>query len=61
MADRLLTPAEVAERLRCSPKTVYRLVYARKLRSRPRGLGKQRPGLGVPESSVDAYIAGRAA
>lgn len=61
MADKLLHPAEVAERLSVSPKTVYRLVYARKLRSRPRGLGKQRPGIGIPESSVEQYIAGRAA
>jgi len=56
MADQLLTPAEAAARLKVSTKTVYRLVHARKLRSRPRGLGKQRPGIGVPESSVTAYI-----
>ncbi|MFY1669530.1 helix-turn-helix domain-containing protein [Plantactinospora sp. WMMB334] len=58
MADRLLTLAEAAARLSVSTKTVRRLVYARKLRGRPRGLGKQRPGLGIPESSLDAYIRG---
>lgn len=55
MAEKLLRVPEAADRLGISRKSVYRLVYAGKLRSVPTGSGS-RPAIRVVESSVDAFI-----
>jgi excisionase family DNA binding protein len=56
MADRLLRVADAADRLGVSPKTVYRMIAARRLKCAPIGSGKRRPAIRVLESSVDAII-----
>lgn len=55
--ERLLEAAEVAERLRISLTSVYRLVRSGELRSHRFGQGKVRPrGLRIPESAVDERL-----
>lgn len=55
--ERLLEAAEVADRLRISLTSVYRLVRAGELRSHRFGQGKVRPrGLRIPESAVDERL-----
>lgn len=55
--ERLLEAFEVAERLRISLTSVYRLVRAGELRSHRFGQGKVRPrGLRIPESAVDERL-----
>lgn len=55
--ERLLEAFEVAERLRISLTSVYRLVRSGELRSHRFGQGKVRPrGLRIPESAVDERL-----
>lgn len=55
--ERLLEASEVAERLRISLTSVYRLVRTGELRSHRFGQGKVRPrGLRIPESAVDERL-----
>lgn len=56
MAENLLPIPAAAKRLGISRSSVYRLVYAKRLRTVPTGSGK-RPAIRVVESSVDAFIA----
>ncbi len=51
---RFLTPAEVAEQLRVSAMTVYRLIKSGELRAARIGKSYR-----VLESDVDAYLAAR--
>lgn len=60
MAKRLLSINTAAERLDVSPKTVYRLIYAKKLPIHNIGLGKKQPRVRIAESDLDAYIDGTA-
>lgn len=56
-SDVLLEAAEVAQRLKVSLTTVYRLARSGELRSHRFGKGKVRPrGLRIPESAVQAYL-----
>lgn len=55
--ERLLEASEVAERLRISLTSVYRLARSGDLRSHRFGQGKVRPrGLRIPESAVDERL-----
>ena len=56
MAEKLLRIPEAADRLGISRKSVYRLVYAGRLKAVPTGSGS-RPAIRVVESSVDKFIA----
>jgi excisionase family DNA binding protein len=51
---RFLTPAEVAELLRVSPMTVYRLIKAGELRAARIGKSYR-----IAEADVDAYLQAR--
>ena len=51
---RFLTPREVADLLRVSPMTVYRLIKAGELRAVRVGKAYR-----ILEDDVDAYVAGR--
>lgn len=53
MTDRLLTPADAAERCQLSTKTVLRAIHAGRLRASRLG---ERGGLRIRESDVDAWI-----
>lgn len=53
---KLLRVPAVAERLDCSPATVYRLVHANKLRPHAIGLGKSRPRVRIEESELERFI-----
>lgn len=55
--ERLLEASEVADRLRISLTSVYRLVRSGELRSHRFGQGRVRPrGLRIPESAVDERL-----
>jgi excisionase family DNA binding protein len=55
--DSFLTVKEAAARLRTSPMTVYRLIYAKRLRCNNIGTGEVKPRLRVSEAALSEYLA----
>lgn len=62
-SDRLLTTAEAAQWLRCSPEHVLRLLVSGRLRGNPIGMGSRRRRWRIYESELRRYVdaAGQAA
>lgn len=60
-ATDLITVKHAAARLDASPMTVYRLIYAKKLKPHRIGLGQTKPRIRVAVADLDAYIASTAA
>jgi excisionase family DNA binding protein len=56
-ADSFLTVKEAAARLRTSPMTVYRLIYAKRLVANDVGTGEIKPRLRVSEAALSDYLA----
>ncbi|MFI2650172.1 helix-turn-helix domain-containing protein [Micromonospora fulviviridis] len=57
--DVYLTVDEVAQAIRVSPKTVYRMVAAGELPRINLGKGKRKPRIRIRQSAVEAYMASR--
>lgn len=57
--DAYLTVAEVAQAMRVSGKTVYRLLAAEDLPRINLGQGKRKPRIRIRQSAVEAYMASR--
>ena len=58
MTERVLTPAEVRDRIRASRNTTYALIASGAIRSVRLGDGRNSP-IRVPESAIDDFLAGR--
>lgn len=56
LADDLLTPAEVAARLKISATMVYSLCDAGEIACHRIGLGKKRKRIRIAAAAVDAYL-----
>jgi excisionase family DNA binding protein len=56
--DSFLTVKEAATRLRVSPMTVYRLIYAKRLTPNNVGTGPVKPRLRISEQALAEFMAG---